>query len=322
MNKFQSFLAPHIQSYINYQKASQCWNEGSYESNLSIFDHYCHRHYPNANTLSQEMVDTWCKQRETESNNSCRTRIYVVVSFIRYLRERDKTDIREPEIPRKEVSTYIPHAFTQKELENFFYACDNIPNKKNTQEYQLRKITIPVFFRLLYSSGIRTNEARLLRVEDVSLHDGILNIRYSKGHNQHYIVLHDSMLQIMREYDTAIKHQYPNRTYFFPTKGDSFHTNYWVQRNFRQMWDMYNKAYATAYELRHHYATENINQWINEGFGFDEKLLYLSRSMGHSVLESTKYYYSLVPKLVDILKIQTEESFNDIVPEVADEESN
>ena len=34
----------------------------------------------------------------------------------------------------------------------------------------------------------------MLRVEDVDLCHGILNIRYSKGHAQHYVVLHDSML--------------------------------------------------------------------------------------------------------------------------------
>jgi hypothetical protein len=49
---------------------------------------------------------------------------------------------------------------------------------------------------------------------------------------------------------------------------------------------------------------------------FHAKLLYLSKSMGHSVIESTKYYYSLVPGLADILKEKTNDSFNNIIPEV------
>jgi hypothetical protein len=60
---------------------------------------------------------------------------------------------------------------------------------------------------------------------------------------------------------------------------------------------------------------------MDEGFGFDAKLLYLSKSMGHSKLESTRYYYSLVPGLADILKDRTAETFNSIIPE-ADDESN
>lgn len=322
MKKYNSFLSPLIQAYVDYQKASERWNETSYGPNLILFDRYCQKQYPDSIVLSQEIVDSWCRKRKTENNNSCRSRVYVVVSFIRYLRKRGKTDIREPEIPKIERRSYIPHAFTRDELKNFFNSCDNIPNRRLTQEQRSRRTTIPVFFRLLYSSGIRTNEARLLRFEDVDLNHGILDIRYSKGHAQHYVVLHDSMSDIMKEYDAVIRKQYPARTYFFPARGDAFHTRKWVQTNFRKLWDEYNSTYATAYELRHHYATENINRWTDEGFGFDAKLLYLSKSMGHSILESTRYYYSLVPGLADILKDLTGGTFDKIIPEVSDEESN
>ena len=321
VKQFQSFLAPLIEAYIFYQKASEHWNELSYEANLLLFDRYCRKQYPEAVELSQEMVDGWCRQRETEVNNSCRSRIYVIASFIRYLRKRGKTNVMEPDIPRREPRAYIPHAFTNIELKNFFRACDSIPDKTITPEQRARKITIPVFFRLLYSSGIRTNEARMLRVEDVDLSHGVLNIRYSKGHEQHFIVLHDSMLALLKEYDVAIRKKYPNRTYFFPARRDTCHTRQWVQVNFRQLWDQVNSTYATAYALRHNYAIENINRWTGEGFGFHSKFLYLSKSMGHRVLESTRYYYSLVPGLADILKEKTQKSFDSIVPEVCDEKS-
>lgn len=179
-----------------------------------------------------------------------------------------------------------------------------------------------VFFRLLYSSGIRTNEARMLKIEDVDLCNGILNIRYSKGHAQHYAVLHDSMLELLKIYDKAIRKQYPQRIYFFPARGNIFHRSQWVATNFRELWDKYNSSYATAYELRHHYAIENINRWTDKGFGFDLKLFYLSKSMGHSTLESTKYYYSLVPGMADLLKEKTGIDFESIVPEVNYEESD
>ena len=322
MNKFTSFLAPLMQDYVFYQKASRHWNKSSYEPNLVLFDRYCKKQYPKATLLSQEMVDGWCHKRNTETNNSCRSRISVVVGFIRYLRKRGKTDVMEPDMPRKERRTYIPHAFTEIELENFFLACDSLPSVFHTPQQRSRKITIHVFFRLLYSSGIRTNEARMLKVEDVDLYNGIIKIRYSKGYSQHYVVLHDSMLELLKIYDAAIRKQYPHRAYFFPARGNTFHTRMWVQTNFRKLWDKYNSTHATAYELRHHYATENINRWVNEGFGFNAKLFYLSKSMGHSVLESTKYYYSLVPGMADILEEKTGMDFESIIPEVDYEKSN
>lgn len=322
MNKFTSLLTPLMQAYVSYQKASQHWNEESYESNLVMFDRYCKERYPEDSLLSQKMVDEWCHKRDTETNNSCRSRIYVVVSFIKYLRKRGKTDVAKPNIPKKARSTYIPHSFTDTELGNFFHACDSLPSVSRTPDQLSRKITIPVFFRLLYSSGIRTNEARMLKVEDVDLCHGILDIRYSKGHAQHYVVLHDSMLKLLKIYDEAIQKQYPHRAYFFPARGKTFHKRQWVQTNFRELWTKYNSSHATAYELRHNYAIENINRWTDEGFGFNAKLLYLSKSMGHRTLESTKYYYSLVPRMAEILKEKTGADYESIVPEVDYEKSN
>ena len=65
---------------------------------------------------------------------------------------------------------------------------------------------------------------------------------------------------------------------------------------------------------------ENINQWIGEGFEFYSKLVYLSKSMGHGSLESTKKYFHLVPAMADILLELTGRDFDDIVPEADYEE--
>ena len=109
MKEFHSFLAPQIHSFIRYRQASQRWNDSSYEENLMLFDHYCHCSYPDEAELTQEIADSWCRQRDTEENNSCRSRIYVVCSFIRFLNERGLSSVLPPQIPRKEKRTYIPH---------------------------------------------------------------------------------------------------------------------------------------------------------------------------------------------------------------------
>lgn len=320
MTEFVSFLAPQIHAFIRHRQASQHWNESSYEENLKLFDRHCHDNYPLAASLSQEMADSWCRKRNTEENNSCRSRIYVVVSFIRFLRRRELTDICEPDVPRKERRIYIPHAFTDEELSRFFNECDNITLYGNRKDILIRKMTLPVFFRLLYSSGIRTYEARHLHRSNVDLEHGVLDIEYSKGHDQHYIVLHDTMLEIMRNYDKSVEAVCAGRTYFFPSIKNSYYSRGWLIKNFKLLWYKVNIAHATAYEFRHHYAVMNINRWIDQGFEFDDKLLYLSKSMGHTTIESTKYYYSIVPGLSQILRNQTEEGFDWIIPEVPDNE--
>ena len=320
MKQFEVIPQKHIEAYVTYCQASGrlCDHDLIY---LSVFDNYCHNNWPGSNNITQEMVDQWSAQRQTEKNNSIRSRIYPLIGFLSYLKQRKLTDITLPKIPKYERSTYIPHSFSNNELTRFFGACDSFKIHQHSFRSMNLKATIPVFFRLLYSSGIRTTEARLLKTEDVDLKNGILNIRQSKGYDQHHVVLHETMAIVLRQYDDYIKKLYPERTYFFPKNKEEGRTRYWVWSTFRKIWDSVNDSYATPYELRHHYAIVNINKWVSSGFNFYDKLVYLSKSMGHSSLESTKYYYSLVPALSDIMKDLSESDFNDIIPEVYDEEN-
>lgn len=67
--------------------------------------------------------------------------------------------------------------------------------------------------------------------------------------------------------------------------------------------------------MRHNYAIENVNSWGCDAYEFNGRLHYLARSMGHRTMESTLYYYSLVPGLADTIREKTEAGFNSIVPE-------
>jgi len=155
-------------------------------------------------------------------------------------------------------------------------------------------------------------------VENVNLKQGIIDIQKSKGYDQHYVVMHDTMNSLMIRYDQAIARLQPSRTYFFQSDKGSYYSRDWVQDNFRALWNKANGSISSpvAYTLRHHYAIVNINSWLNDSFEFNDKLQYLSKSMGHRSIEATRYYYSIVPRLSDTLRDKTEEGFNAIVPEV------
>ena len=189
-----------------------------------------------------------------------------------------------------------------------------------TWDEKIRALSVPMFFRLLYSSGLRTCEARLLRRKDIDLSTGVVSVRHSKGPNEHFVVLHDTMLTLMAQYDTAVDVLAPGREYFFSSRRNGHHTRKWVGNNFREIWDGCGFPYATAFDLRHCYATTNINKWIENDGEFNSRFVYLSKSMGHSVLESTRYYYSLTPAFSDVMLDLCSVSFDAIVPEVEDAE--
>ncbi len=317
MSKYISCAASLFDDFERYRITSRKWNKRSRQY-LQSFDRYCLNEWPNAKELDQNMVDGWFKNRPMETPISCSRRVSIVTSWIKYLHERNiHNEIKIPEYPISKRNQYIPHAFSEAELIEFFKACDNIPLKNNTMASRLRKLQIPVIFRLLLSSGMRTIEARMLRVEDVNLDEGIISIRKSKGPSQHFVVLDDYMLEILRQYDKVISKPSlcPNREYFFPSsKGTPYH-DHWLSENFKKLWNE-SHGRAVPYDLRHYYATFNINSWIGFGLEFNAKFLYLSKSMGHSRLECTQYYYSLVPALADVMLELTNDSFNEIIPDV------
>lgn len=322
MNAFKSGFAPLLESFVRYRMACNKWNDASYGVNLDLFDKYCFANFPEETVLRQEMVDRWCKQRTNESNNGCISRIYVIVSLIRYLRDRGLTIVQCPVIPVAERRLYVPHFFTHEELKLFFNACDNYkPFNFRTATHLRVKYTLPVLFRLLYSSGMRTTEVRELRRHDVDLDSGVVSIANTKGYEEHFVVLHDSMLDLMKEYDQIMETIYPDRKYFFPKGKDGCFTRTWVAHYFRVMWKQVSDECALPYELRHNYAIENINRIVDRGMSFEDSMVYLSKSMGHTSVEITaRYYYHLVPSLSELLQQHTEVGFNALIPEVENEE--
>lgn len=320
MSCYRSGLATQLDAFVRFRKASGAWNEHASGENLRYFDRYCAEQHPDSTVLTQEMIDGWCEQRETESARSCGTRTQIARQFTEYARERGLTQAETPRVPKPEKACYVPYAFTHEELRRFFDECDAIVPYKNRRQSVIRKLQCPAFFRLLYSSGIRTTEARLLRREDVDLEYGVLDIQKSKGCDQHYVALHETMTEVLRAYDLAAEKAQPGREYFFESSRGGHLSRDWVEDNFTMLWEKANGSAGpvVAYDLRHNYAIENIGSWEDDCFEATEKLLYLSKSMGHRWTASTLRYYAIVPRLAAKIQAKTEEGFNAIVPEVWD----
>ena len=305
-----------MEKFFKYKNACDM-NNPQHEKILKYFCNFCEISYPGAPTLSQKMIDKWCEKRDTESAASRNARIGILIAFVKYLNKHCLSTYTIPERIKNARSNHIPHSFTKDELTRFFYQCDNLP-KINESRMNIKRLVVPTLFRLLYSTGMRPIEARSLLREDVLLRDGVIRINKSKGGSQHYVALHSSMISILEKYDSSINRIIPNRKFFFESSvGKQFDTR-WIIRTFHQIWTKANgnKKKVIPYDFRHNYAITNINRWQNDGFDFNEKMLFLSKSMGHCSIEATLHYYSLVPRLATTIRNNTEDDFNNIIPEV------
>ena len=96
------------------------------------------------------------------------------------------------------------------------------------------------------------------------------------------------MAALLKRYgDTAVK-SVPGRELYFPYKDEATpFTPDMLTWEFHKVWDSVNTGNAVPYDFRHNYAIQNINSWLSGGFSFNDKFLYLSKSMGHEIGRST-----------------------------------
>ena len=312
-----SIISDSLNRYISYKKASNAMGNSTLEC-LRFFNDYCATHHQEATAITENIINGWCDKRIIESSESHNKRISPIRSFLRYANGRGWTNVRLPEFLSWSKKQYTPYPFSPEQLQAFFKITDSVEHNKPVSDkvFEIRKIEIPVFYRLLYSTGMRTIEVRLLSCGDVDLKNGVININLSKGVDQHRIALHRTMWNLLIRYDEAMSALMPNRNYFFPNEYDEPYTRIWESYNFVRMWRLVSNDHARCYDFRSYYAVKNINSWKYTGPEWFDKLLYLSRSMGHRNVSSTCYYYQLVPLFAEQMEELTAEEYHKLLPDL------
>lgn len=306
-----------LEAYIEYKRSGNAMSDNTHQC-LRFFNDFCAKNYNCADNTYQEMVNGWCVKRDTERPSSFNKRIAPIRSFLKYVNRQTGKDIALPSYMAYERKKFIPHPFTEDELHLLFEQADTIywHDKSSVFAYNVRKMVMPVLFRLLYSTGMRTCEARMLSCDDVDLVHGVINIRQSKGVGEHRVALHQTMWDLMKQYDTAIRQLLPEREPFFPNELGRYLPRTWEAYHFKRVWKKVSDKAARLYDLRSNYAVANINGWENVGPEWFDKLLYLSRSMGHSTIGATTYYYNLVPVFADQVENLSGEGFEQLLPDL------
>jgi integrase len=223
-----------------------------------------------------------------------------------------------PGIPGKLIR-YVPHIFTDQELQAFFAEIDRCAVSPYSPA---RHLVIPVFFRVLYCCGLRSSEARLLKVEDVDLETGKLTIRQSKGNKDRNVMLSEEVLNLCRVYHSKVSRIFPDRVAFFPNQCGQYyyrsHIDYW----FHLFWDKTGIANSSSgnpprvHDFRHAFSVKRLNLWVQEGKDLNAYLPYLSMYLGHAHLTETDYYLHFVPEFFPLFKEKTLEKCAHLIPEV------
>lgn len=254
---------------------------------LGYLDSLIVNKFPASNTLTKEICDVWITECPCLHQNTLLRRITPVRQYAKYLIGTGTMAYIIPgKIPNKQIH-YDAHIFIETELIAFFAVIDQCPRSPFSP---VRCYVIPVFFRLLYTCGLRSSEARCLKVVNVDLDTGEIFIRETKGWESRIIYVSNDLLDLLGRYNTIIEKILPGCEAFFPNKEGHCYSNSTIDVWFHEFWDLLPEAATSkgnsprVHDFRHSYCVYRLNQWVRENKDLNALYSYLSEFVGHQNL--------------------------------------
>jgi integrase/recombinase XerD len=293
----------------------------SEERTLARFEVFCAGEFPGLETVTRASVETWIASARKRSGTPATVQGLAapVRELARWLGRRGVEAYVLPGGVLPKPARYVPHIYTDRELAALFAASDRC---HYCPEVPFRHLVMPVLFRTIYACGLRCSEARLLRVEDVDVESGVLQIRDSKGGKDRQVPVSESLRERLAAYHAQLAGQ-PGWEWFFPgaTPGVPL-TLQNVNRNFRRfLWQARiphgGRGHGPrVHDLRHTAAVNNLRSWFARGENVNALLPVLQTYLGHSSIGDTAYYLRLTAESYPDITARVQQAFGDIVPPV------
>lgn len=272
--------------------------------------------------VSKDICSLWCKKKTYESPANHASRISVMRVFCRYLNDIGITAYIPPKGITKHPPKYDAHIYTDDELKIFFAEVDK--SQSVPSECPYRGQVMPVFFRILYTSGLRVSELRLLKVGDFDLEKGYLHIRDAKNHKERLVPVHPTLVKKSNELKQSIHKSSSDDEYFFMVKPGRPMTLVNVYHNFRRYIEKAGISHTghgpRVHDFRHTYCVNLLRKWSDEGKDLMVYLPYMKTMLGHESFDETAYYLKLTAERFPYIKEKLKSSFPVLISEVSVDE--
>ena len=316
MNKetYNSIFQKEIHDLIELKRALGF----SYESetgSLRRIDTFLCENNLSEKCITKELCDLWCRKRTYETVTNQASRISIMRVFCRYLNDIGIPAYIPPRGITKKRIRYDAHIYTDEELQGFF----DVVDKSKSDSCPYRSDVMPVFFRILYTSGMRVSELRLTRIRDINLEEGYIHVHEAKNHKERLIPIHPLLIIQCKELKEKIHADSPDDEYFFmilPGKPMSLGN---VYKNFRRYLEQAGISHTgkgpRIHDFRHTYCVNLLRKWADEGKDLIAYLPYMRTMLGHESFEETAYYLKLTAERFPYIKERMKESFPDLIKE-------
>ena len=315
---FRSIFKNDILSFISLKQALGF----KYESGIGLLrriDTYFVDSHLTVREISKELCEGWCRKRSYESPANHSSRISAMRVFCQYL-----NDIGVPAyIPSSNLLTklkkYDAHIYTTEELKRFFSVVDT--SQSVPSECPYRSQVMPLFFRILYTSGMRVSELRLARIRDMNLEEGYIYVNGGKNQKDRIVPIHPILTEKCRILKESIHQNSSEDEYFFMQYPGRAMTLGCVYKNFRRYLEKAGIPHTghgpRVHDFRHTYCVNLLLKWCKEGKDLMAYLPYMRTMLGHEGFEETAYYLKLTVDAFPIIRKSLETSFPSVIEEVS-----
>jgi integrase/recombinase XerD len=285
---------------------------------LVRFAAFCQGEFPGVEAPSQACVEAWVATAQGRGVTPATVQNLVspVRELARWLGRRGMAAYVLPTGALARPGRYVPHIYTDQELAAFFAQTDSC---SYCSQVPFRHLVMPVLFRTIYACGLRASEARLLRVDDVDLDTGVLQIRDAKGGKDRQVALSEPLRARLADYHAHVAGRSGGEWFFPGTNGRPLTLGN-VYRNFRRFLWQARISHGgpghgpRVHDLRHTFAVNNLRSWFAHGDDVGGLLAVLQAYMGHSSPDDTAYYLRLVAESYPHITAQIQRVFGDVVP--------
>ncbi len=272
--------------------------------------------------VPKELCNKWCQKRSYEAENNRSHRISAMRVFCKYLNDIGISAYVPPKGLTRKTTKYDAHIYTEDELKRFFSVVDK--SQSVPSECPYRGVVMPVFFRILYTSGMRVSELRLAKIKDISLDKGYITIRNAKNHKDRAVPIHPDLVIRCINLKESIHLYSSEDEYFFMIRPGQAMPLVNVYRNFRRYLDKAGIPHTghgpRIHDFRHTYCVNLLRKWSEEGKDLMAYMPYMRTMLGHEGFEETAYYLKLTSEMYPFIRESLKSSFPDLVEEAVFEE--
>lgn len=319
--KFESIFADEFQELISIKRALGL-KYVSEEGGFHRIDSFLVSHGVDTKEIAHELCEEWCRKRSYESPANHGSRVSLMRVFCKYLNDVGIKAYIPPINMTRKPPKYDAHIYTEDELRRFFEAVDQ--SQSVPSECPYRGMVMPIFFRILYTSGMRVSELRLARIKDIDLERGCIFVKGGKNRKDRFVPIHPDLAERCRKLKVEIHRESDEDEYFFmqyPGRAMSLGN---VYKNFRRYLVKAGIPHTgrgpRVHDFRHTYCVNLLLKWSKEGKDLMAYLPYMRTMLGHKGFEETAYYLKLTADAFPFIRNRLNESFPSIIDEVSFDE--